>query len=115
MTLILIATNLITLALLLAAVATARRDVRAERARGDELLRAARSREDQLLNRIQAPSAASAQSMTEQVGPLEPAHISAFDDGALAEYEQNRRKLEVDTRALIEEYEAGVGAEKAAA
>jgi hypothetical protein len=105
---LLFALNIITLALLVLLHRSSRRELAVERD-------AARSREDQLLNRIQAPQQAAIQSMTKQAGPLEPGHVSAFDDEAMAEYESRRSQLMVDTRALIEQYDSSLEQEPAAA
>ena len=54
---------------------------------------AQRTREDELMNRIQAPQIAVAHSLpyTEGTTP----YVSAFDDEALAEYEDLRRQMVV--------------------
>lgn len=54
-----------------------------------------------LLNRIQAPKQALAQALTKDAAPLQPAHISPFDDEALAEYEAERDRLTRETEELI--------------
>lgn len=54
-----------------------------------------------LLNRIQAPHQAAAQSLTADAAPLQPAHISPFDDEAVAEYEAERDRLMRETQELI--------------
>lgn len=110
-----LAVNLIVIIVAILAVRSERQ--RAERyldreaARVDELTLQAREREDQLLNRIQEPKQAAARSMTEQAGPIAPGHISAFDDVALAEYEQNIHKLELSTRELVEQYDGSADPE----
>jgi hypothetical protein len=89
-----VAAHLLTLALLAYVMVTLRNDARAAREQ-------AAKREDALLNRIQAPQLAVAQSATEQAGPVEPGHISAFDDVALAKFELERDRLFGDTEAFI--------------
>lgn len=54
-----------------------------------------------LLNRIQAPQQTVAQSLTAAAGPLQPVHISSFDDEAVAEYEEERGRLARETRELV--------------
>lgn len=103
MTYLFFAVNMITLALLAGLYVSTRRELVAERDR-------AYAREDTLLNRIQAPQQAAVQSMTEQAGPIVPAYVSAFDDEALAEFEQGRERLEAETRALVERYDTAEAA-----
>lgn len=50
----------------------------------------ARAREDELLNRIQAPAVAVARSLPPDEGP---GFISSFDDEALAQLEEDRTRL----------------------
>jgi hypothetical protein len=63
-----------------------------------DILERAREREDQLLNRIQAPQIAVAQSLPHSD---EPGYISSFDDEALADYERERQRLVADTAELV--------------
>ena len=55
----------------------------------------------ELLNRIQAPQQSVAQALTEKAGPLQPAHISPFDDEAMAEYENERDRQMRETQELV--------------
>ncbi len=89
-----LAFNFVIIVLAVVAVVACRRDVRTERDR-------AYAREDSLLNRIQKPQLAAAQSLTEQAPPQRPAYISAFDDEAAAQYEQERDRLMLETHALV--------------
>lgn len=57
------------------------------------LLDKARSREDELLNRIQAPELAVAQSLPDQDPSM---YISAFDDDTLAREEAERFKIKAE-------------------
>jgi hypothetical protein len=61
----------------------------------------------QLLDRIQAPSVAAAQSLTERAGAVDvsqPTYVSAFDDEQWQEYEAKRAQLESETSALVDEF-----------
>lgn len=107
-------TNIVTLVAAGALVVSARRDVRAERAYGHavetNLLEQKRLREDQLLNRIQAPAQAIAQATVENAEryakDYPQPYIGAFDDEGAAEYERERARIETETRKLVEQYDA---------
>lgn len=69
-----------------------KRYVALQDAREDTLRDKSREREDQLLNRIQAPQIAVAQSLPDE----EPMYIPAFDDETLAREEAERFKIRAD-------------------
>lgn len=103
-----LAFNIILIVVAIAVVAVYRLDAARERQiahferdRHERLLSDSRQREDKLLNRIAAPQVTAAQSITEQLGPQQPVHISAFDDEAVAEYENARDELLQSTRDLV--------------
>ena len=101
---VLIATNLISIVVLL--VLGDRRVAAAER-RADARLRARDEREENLLQRIQAPQAAIAQHTVEQAGPLQP--ISLSDDDDIVAWQDKMKQevaaLEASTAAVIENYD----------
>jgi hypothetical protein len=67
-----------------------------------ERAEAQRQREDELINRIQAPQVAVAQSLASD--SHEVPFVSSSDDEAAAKWERERQTLEQDTRAFIEEF-----------
>jgi hypothetical protein len=105
---VLAVTNLVTLAMLVGLSRVSRQEIRYERERAadreDLLYEQKREREDQLLNRIQAPQPAVSQSLT-QLGDVDtsvPVYISSSaDDEQWEDYEDQKRQLEVSTRDLI--------------
>ena len=104
---VLIATNLITIALLVAAYVAGERRLEYAEERADARLRERDEREENLLQRIQAPQAAIAQHTVEQAGPLQP--ISLSDDDDIVAWQDKMKQevasLEASTAAVIENYD----------